>query len=123
MIVQKIIIIEHIFTTLLLTEHWATDRLERPRMPTLQLQNKHTLSYTLGFNNLTPNLTQCGFISTSSLRCLKHALGMPRMERGCKDALKNTFQNLLKQGSTLERGFLHTSGHADKGSPLEWTAN
>ena len=41
------------------------------------------------------------------------------MERGCKDALLNTPQNLLKTGVSLERGFLRSSGHADKGAPLE----
>ena len=44
---------------------------------------------------------------------------MPRMERGCKDALLNTLRNLLKTGVSLERGFLRSSGHADKGAPLE----
>ena len=44
---------------------------------------------------------------------------MPRMERGCKDALLNTLQNFQKTGVTLECGFLRSSGHADKGSPFE----
>ena len=44
---------------------------------------------------------------------------MPRMERGCKDVLINTFQNFQKTGVSLERGFLRSSGHADKGAPLE----
>ena len=39
--------IEHIFTTLLLTEHWATDRLERPRMPTYTVTERtHTKLHT-----------------------------------------------------------------------------
>ena len=44
---------------------------------------------------------------------------MPSMERGCKDALLNTLQNLLKTRVSLERGFLRSSGHTDKGAPLE----
>ena len=44
---------------------------------------------------------------------------MSRMERGCKLAVRNTFQNFQKIGVSLERGFLRSSGHADKGSPLE----
>ena len=33
--------------------------------------------------------------------------------------LENILQNLLKTGVSLERGFLRSSGHADKGAPLE----
>ena len=41
------------------------------------------------------------------------------MERGCKDTLLDTLQNFQKTGVSLERGFLRSSGHANKGAPLE----
>ena len=48
-----------------------------------------------------------------------HGLGMPMMEWGCKNVLGKHFQNLLKIGFTLERGFSRSSRHADNEAPLE----